>query len=337
MIRKSMSGNHKPFLLKPSTKDYLWGGRRLYNEFNKEVETPTVAETWECSTHPDGPSRIMSGEYEGLTLTELLENHPEFLGSNVDPKKEFPVLIKFIDAKEDLSIQVHPDDDYAMKHEQGQLGKTEMWYVVDADKEAKLIHGFQHTLTKDELRTSIEKGDVERYLRKVKIEKDDVFFMEAGTVHAIGSGALILEVQENSNLTYRMYDYQRTDKHGQMRELHVEKALEVVDLHVKKEPKQPIRMLQYSPGIGREFLCRCKHFQVKRYLLNTEHTRDMAEVQIGEHSFKVLVCMSGCGIIFSGENDKDSLRFCKGDCIFVPAMEGAIRLHGKAKLLGVNC
>lgn len=322
-------------MLKPAGKDYIWGGYRLKQEFMKTVDMEPLAETWECSTHPDGPSVVASGDYEGMILTEVLALHPEFLGNNVDPEKEFPILIKFIDAKSDLSVQVHPTDGYAQEYENGQLGKSEMWYVVDAEPDAKLVHGFQHQVTKEKVRESIENGTIEKYLQKVPIHTDDVFFMEAGMVHAIGAGALVAEIQENSNLTYRLYDYQRKDKEGNFRELHIDKALDVLKLEANKAPKQPIRMLQYSPGIGREFLCRCKYFQVKRYLLNTEQTRSMAEITIGLDSFKVLLCMSGCGMLFTEAGD--SLSFFKGDCIFIPATEEKIRLHGTAKLLGVNC
>ncbi len=335
MISRNTSLKRKPFLLKPQEKDYIWGGQRLLHEFNKEPQFPIVAETWECSTHPDGPSMVVSGDHTGKNLTEVLAEHPEYLGTNVQGCAQFPILIKFIDAKKDLSVQVHPDDAYAYRFENGQLGKSEMWYVVDAEKDSMLVHGFQHDVTKEHIRDSIEKGTIEKYLQKVKVEKDDVFFMDAGVVHAIGAGNLIIEIQENSNLTYRLYDYQRTDANGNRRELHIDKALDVMKLEANTKPRQPVRVLQYSPGLGREFLCRCKYFQVKRYLLNTEETRNMAEVNIGEHSFKVLVCMSGCGVLFTA--DGEGLRFFKGDTIFIPATSDVVKLHGKAKLLGVNC
>lgn len=338
MINKSTNLKGSPFLLKPIGKDYIWGGERLRTEFTKmEIEMKPLAETWECSTHPDGCSIVASGEYKGETLAEVLKRHPEYLGSNIDKEKEFPILIKFIDAKQDLSVQVHPDDEYAHVYENGQQGKSEMWYVVDAEEDSKLIFGLQHNVTKDKIRRSIESGNIEKYLQKVKVEKDDVFFMEAGVVHAIGAGNLILEIQENSNLTYRLYDYDRVDSNGIKRELHVDKALDVMKLKASKIPKQPIRMLEYSPGLGREFLCRCQYFQVKRYLLNTEQTRQLAEVNMSNNSFKVLICMSGCGVIYYGNENNESLAFFKGDCIFVPALEGKVKLHGKAKLLGVNC
>lgn len=335
MIRENTKQSHRPFLLKPREKEYIWGGNRLTYEFNKDHSESQIAETWECSTHPDGPSEVVSGVHKGMSLAEVLELHPEYLGRNVAGCSEFPILIKFIDAKNDLSIQVHPDDKYAQQHEKGQLGKSEMWYVVDAEEDSTLVHGFQHNVTKELVKESIASGTIEKHLQKVKVAKDDVFFLEAGVVHAIGSGNLILEIQENSNLTYRLYDYERKDEEGNLRELHIEKALDVLKLEASTKPSQAVRMLEYSPGLGREFLCRCKYFQVKRYLLNTEQTRDMADINIGVHSFKVLICMSGCGMLFT--EDGEGLRFIKGDTIFIPAMLGVVKLHGKAKLLGVNC
>ena len=230
MTSTSTNSRTKPFLLTPAGKDYLWGGNRLKTEFNKEIDLVPLAETWECSTHPDGPSVIVTGRHAGKTLAELLKEHPEYLGKHPGTEGELPVLIKFIDAKKNLSVQVHPDDDYARKYENGQLGKTEMWYVMDAAPDAQLVYGFNHDITKEQLRQSLKDGTVEKYLQKVKIQKDDVFFIEAGTVHAIGAGALIAEIQESSNLTYRLYDYNRVGKDGKLRELHIDKALAVANL-----------------------------------------------------------------------------------------------------------
>lgn len=332
--------NHKPFLLKPAGKDYLWGGNRLNDDFSKGIELLPLAETWECSTHPDGPSIVASGEYTGQSLVDVLKEHPEFLGSHPlmaesAKRGELPVLIKFIDAKKDLSVQVHPDDAYAMKNENGSLGKTEMWYVMDAAKDAELIYGFYRDIDKETLRKSLQEGSVEKYLQKIKIKKDDVFFIEAGTVHAIGAGALIAEIQENSNLSYRLYDYNRVDKNGKKRELHIDKALDVVSVKRSAEPRQPLRVLHYKRGAASEFLCRCKYFQVERQIINTERCRSMAEFQTDGNSFQVLLCLKGCGSIL--EEGGEMLNFFKGDCIFVPADSVLLKLHGKAQFLKVRC
>lgn len=323
---------NKPFLLKPSAKDYLWGGNRLNDEFAKEIALSPLAETWECSTHPDGSSFVVSGEYEGKTLTEVLRNHPEFLGAHPKTKGELPILIKFIDAKNDLSVQVHPTDEYANEYENGQLGKTEMWYVLDASKDATLVYGLSHTTDKAVIKEAIEQGTVEKYLQKVPVKKDDVFFIEAGTIHAIGAGALIAEIQENSNLTYRMYDYNRVGKDGKKRELHIEKALDVANFNGMAEPKQPLRVLKYRQGVASELLSRCKYFEVYRMIVNTER-RQVVHYQSDEISFRVLLCVNGCGVIkFANE----MLNVYKGDCIFVPADSVELTLHGKMQFLDVR-
>ena len=323
-----------PFMLKPCGKDYLWGGNRLKDDFSKDIDIFPLAETWECSTHPDGPSIVASGVCTGESLREVLGRHPEYLGSHPESKEELPILIKLIDAKEDLSIQVHPDDSYAMAHENGQRGKTEMWYILDAGKDAKLIYGLHHDCNKETLRESIENHTIEKYLQKVPVRKDDLFFIEAGTIHAIGAGVLIAEIQENSNLTYRMYDYNRTDKNGKMRKLHIEKALEVANLKASMEPRQPLRVLKYRRGCAQELLCRCKYFEVSRMIVNTERCRQMVEYQTDSTSFHVLLCITGCGSVFF--NEKDALHFFKGDCIFVPADSVKIRIHACAQFLDVR-
>lgn len=335
MTSTNTNQNIKPFLLSPAGKDYLWGGNRLQTEFNKEIPLHPLAETWECSTHPDGPSIIANGIHKGKTLSQVLKEYPEYTGSHPGLKGELPILIKFIDARKNLSVQVHPDDSYADKYENGQLGKTEMWYVLDATPDAQLIYGFYHDITKEQLRNSIKDGSVEKYLQKVPICKDDVFFIEAGTVHAIGAGALIAEIQENSNLTYRLYDYNRMDKNGKPRQLHIDKALDVANLKGSSEPRQPLRLLKYKKGSASEMLYRCKYFQVTRYLLNTESNRKLVEFQTGSNSFQVFLCLDGCGVIFM--EDGDCLNFFKGDCVFVPANSMKIKFHGKARFLNVWC
>ena len=339
MTRRNMSwktdgkGTH-PFLLKPAGKDYLWGGSRLRDDFSKEIDLDPLAETWECSTHPDGPSLVASGDFAGKPLIEVLKEHPEYLGTHPRTEGELPILIKFIDARRDLSVQVHPDDEYARVHENGSLGKSEMWYVLDAARDAKLVYGFYHDISREKLKESLEKGTVEKYLQKVRVQKDDLFYIEAGTVHAIGAGVLVAEIQESSNLTYRMYDYGRTDKNGRPRELHIAKALEVASRKGSRSPRQPMRVLRYQKGSATELLCRCKYFQAERQLINTERCREMADFQTDSNSFQVLLCIDGCGSLFG---EKEMLHFFKGDCIFVPAGSIPLKLHGRAQFLKVRC
>ena len=338
-IEEELSEERQPFLLKPAGKDYLWGGSRLNDDFSKGIAMDPLAETWECSTHPDGPSIVASGKYEGRLLPEVLKEHPEYLGTH--PRTAFPgmegqlpILIKFIDAKKDLSVQVHPDDEYARINENGQMGKTEMWYVLDVSKNAKLIYGFAETIDRESLKSSLLDGSVEKYLRKVPIHRDDVFMIRAGTVHAIGAGALIAEIQESSNLTYRMHDYNRVGKDGKKRELHIEKALAVAELKRSEEPRQPMRVLKYRPGCATELLGRCRYFQVERMLLNTERQRDLVDFQTGKNSFQVMLCIQGCGVF---KNNELTLTFFKGDCVFFPSQSCKVKMHGKAEFLKISC
>lgn len=324
-----IQGN-KPFLLKPSGKDYIWGGHRLKDDFCKDIDLYPLAETWECSTHSDGPSYV-----DDKKLIDLLREHPEYLGTHPSMGDGLPILVKFIDAANKLSVQVHPSDEYAKEYENGQLGKTEMWYVIDADPGAKLVFGFNRDVNEGMLRGALQDDTIEKYLQFVPVYPGDVFFIESGTVHAIGAGILLAEIQESSNLTYRLYDYGRLGKDGKPRELHVDKAMRVVNMKSSREPRQPMRVLKYKPGYASEFLCRCKYFQVERVLLNTERVHAMADFKTGSTTFEVLLCINGCGVI--NEADGDSISFFKGDCIFIPANSINLKLHGKAELLKIGC
>ena len=324
--------NNIPYILTPAAKDYLWGGSRLNDDFNLGIDADPFAEAWVCSTHPDGETFVPAC---GCTLRELIKQHPEYLGTHASGVNggELPILIKLIDAKKDLSVQVHPDDDYALKYENS-LGKTEMWYVLDAKPGTELIYGFNLDVTKEQVRRSVLDGSIESLLNRAPVKKNDLFLIEAGTVHAIGAGCLIAEIQESSNLTYRLYDYNRTDKYGNKRELHIDKALEVANLNSSSDPRQPMRVLRYSSGYASELLTRCKYFQVERVLLNTEVRRDLVPFSTGSNSFHALLCIDGCGSV---SGDGVFINFFKGDCIFVPADSVELRLHGKAQLLNVSC
>lgn len=327
-----MANRRKPLLLRPSGKDYLWGGNRLNDEFEKKIDLTPLAETWECSTHPDGPSYVVGGEFDGQELAKVLKANPQYLGKRHKRESSLPILIKFIDAKKDLSVQVHPTDAYAKEHENGQLGKTEMWYVLDASKDAKLVYGLKWDRTEDQMRKAITDGTLMKDLQRVPVKKDDLFFIDAGTIHAIGAGALVAEIQENSNLTYRLYDYDRVDKNGEKRELHVDKAMRVANLRSSAEPRQPLRVLKYRQGLACELLTRCKYFEVYRMIVNTER-RQKVQYWADELSFRVLLCVNGCGTIYYKDG---SITFYKGDCIFVPADSEILTIHGQAQFLDVR-
>ena len=289
------------FKLKPVGKDYIWGGNRLKNEYGKNIPLSPLAETWECSVHPDGESIIADGEFSGHTLRDILNMHPEYCGT--DNPDGMPLLIKLIDAADNLSVQVHPDDDYALMHE-NQNGKTEMWYVLDAEENSCLIYGFENSFTKDEIEKSLRNGDIINKLKKVPVRKGDVFFIPAGTVHAIGKGVLVAEIQQNSNLTYRIYDYDRTDKDGNPRPLHIQKALDVMNLSPApwySPDDDKIKTIDYSL----ETLCKCQYFKVQKLSLRNNFTL-VSDVK----SFKIILCTDGEGFI--SENGS-IIHFKKGE------------------------
>ncbi|MCR5846584.1 MAG: class I mannose-6-phosphate isomerase [Lachnospiraceae bacterium] len=319
----------EPMILRPAYKDYLWGGDRLKSEFNKETDISPLAESWECSVHPSGESIIANGDFSGMSLKEVLEKHPDFMGTHPDRKFGFPILVKLIDARSKLSVQVHPDDEYALANENGEHGKIEMWYVLDAAPGSEVIYGFSHDTDEVKIRRSIEKGNIEKYLNKVKVRKDDVLLVKPGMVHAIGDGVLIAEIQESSDLTYRLFDYDRTDINGKKRELHIDKAMETLSFERTGSPRQPLRVLRYKNGCATEFLCRCKYFEVHRMLINTvESDLSFVDYSSDELSFRILLCIEG-----DAEMQSESIK--KGDCVFIPAGTD-FRIKGKAEFLDIR-
>lgn len=319
----------EPLLLKPVGKDNLWGGTRLKTSYYKDIPITPLAETWECSVHPDGPSIITNGGFAGQTLDVVLQNNPEYLGHRVDKTYGLPILVKFIDAEQDLSIQVHPDDDFARANE-NDFGKSEMWYVLDSTEQASLIHGFAHNVNEELLRSSIAEGKLGNHLNKINVKKGDVFFTEAGTIHGIGAGCLIAEIQESSNVTYRVYDYNRVDKNGNKRELHFDKALQVLNMQATEKYKQKARLVHYYPGCSREILCRCKYFETEKVTV----TKGVS-FTVMDTSFQVLLCLEGSGGLETSEYIKP-LRFKKGDCIFLPAGLGRCFVVGECEFLKVR-
>ena len=316
--------------LQPAGMDYLWGGTRLRDEYGKKIQMTPLAETWECSVHPDGPSVVANGEYRGRELREVLKAHPEWMGTKVQDG-DFPILIKFIDAKKDLSVQVHPDDDFARERE-GQNGKTEMWYVIDADEGAQLIYGFKHNVDEQILKTAVETGTLDKHLQRVEVHKGDVFYVPAGTVHGIGAGILVAEIQESSNVTYRVYDYDRVDKNGKKRELHFEKAVQVMNMDVAPDAKQKSRIVKYYPGCSRELLCRCKYFEVERIQVTKAFS-----FSVLEESFQVIMCLDGEGQIETMDENLKPVRFVKGRTLFLPAGLGRCLVVGDATVLKIRC
>ena len=254
----------EPFLLQPAGKDYLWGGDRLHTLFGKQLPLHPLAETWECSTHPDGCSIVASGIDKGKTLTEVLQQHPEFLGAKTSTTSDLPVLVKLIDAAKDLSVQVHPDDAYAKEHENS-LGKTECWFVLQADEGTKMVMG-HHAKTKEEFIKAIENDDYEHLLNSFKIKEGDFFYIPSGTLHAICSGSLIYEAQQSSDITYRVYDYHRKDADGNERQLHVKQSIDVTNVPANIDQNKEFLQTTLENGIKTRYVD-SEFFKVDRYEL----------------------------------------------------------------------
>lgn len=312
-----------PIKLNPVFKEIVWGGERLKNGYGYESDLNNIAEAWVLSARNDGDNTVKNGEYVNKSFTELIKNHPEFLGKKGEKYNEFPLLIKFIDAKSDLSIQVHPDDDYARIHENS-LGKTEAWYVLDCSDDAELIYGFNKEITKEEFEKSIKDNSFLNHVNKVKVKKGDIFFIEAGTLHAIGGGILLAEVQQNCNTTYRVYDYGRLVD-GKPRELHIEKALDVTNTLPPVRSAEAEGKEEVIGDAKVQKLCSCEFFTMTSLKLNGKY-----EYNCDNSSFLSVLILDGSGSITAG-NTAVSVK--KGDSIFIPANSGNVVLSGEFNAL----
>lgn len=302
-------------------KDYIWGGNRLRNEFGKKSDADKIAESWELSCHKDGESVIANGKFAGKTLNEVISDCGKgILGSNCQRFENFPILIKLIDALDNLSVQVHPNNDYAMRVE-GEYGKTEMWYIVDCDEGAELLYGFKHNITKEEFKQRIANNTLLEVTNNVPVHKGDVFFIEAGTLHAIGKGILIAEIQQNSNTTYRIYDYGRVGKDGKPRQLHVDKAVEVTTLTPPKYPTKPMGKEEQLNDYTKTLLSKCDYFDVHKLSVATK-----AELEATDTSFNSILVLDGSGKI-------GDVELKKGDSCFIPAGFGKYTFEGKAEVI----
>jgi len=299
----------EPFVkVRPALKDYLWGGSRLKEGYCLESDLDVIAEAWELSAHPDGESVVTTGRHKGLTLSRYIDMvGKEALGWKCMPLKNFPMLVKFIDAKDNLSIQVHPNDDYAFEHE-NQFGKNEMWYVIDAEPGAGLYIGFNRDVDREEVARRVMDNTITEILNFYPTKSGDSFFIPAGTVHAICKGNLICEIQQSSNCTYRLYDYDRRDKFGRPRELHLRKALDVLNFN------------RYEAVQGK---VSCKYFETE--IVEVEEMT----LCVNDDRFLSLVCMAGEGEISSGGYH---LEIHAGDSFFIPAWKTVLQLKGKMKL-----
>lgn len=314
----------QPVKLKPYISSTIWGGTRLVEEYGVQTEKENAAEAWVLSCHPNGCSVIAGGALDGRTLRSVYEADPSICGTRGGQFKEFPILIKFIDARDNLSIQVHPDEAYARRVENG-AGKTECWYILDCDPDAELALGFKDTIDRDTFRASIADNTLMDYVQKVKVHKGDFFFIEAGTLHAICKGVLLAEVQQNSDTTYRVYDYDRRGADGKPRALHVDKAVDVTrtEPYSPRVPDEAEKARFRTPQ--RELLTVCDLFSVCRVRCADSY-RDAADAE----SFVSLLVLEGEGKFICGDT-QFSLR--KGESVFIPAGAGAFTVQGEAELL----
>lgn len=292
------------YKLTPVFKNYIWGGNKLVRKWNKNSSLNTIAESWELSVHKDGECLLEDGQAFTSILTE------SSMGTNCEKFDKFPILIKLIDAKEKLSIQVHPDDSYALANE-NDLGKTEMWYIADCEDNAGIYLGFNRQVKKQEIESAIENNTIENLLNFIPVKKGESFLINAGTIHAIGAGVTICEIQQNSNVTYRVYDYDRKDIYGNKRELHVKKALDVLDYNKFSKP--------YNNE--NNILAKCGYFTVLKYKVT-----DLLTLTSDKTTFNAITVMEGNGII-------ENIKFVKGDTFFIPADYGDYKLSGNAEFI----
>lgn len=310
--------------LTPSVADNIWGGTRLIEEYGIKTDKNPAAEAWVLSCHPAGPSTVQNGKYEGKTLQEVYLEDKSICGKKGEKFEFFPLLIKFIDAKQNLSIQVHPDDEYAMRVE-GEYGKTEAWYILDCDPDAELILGFNREVSVEEFKEAAKSDAMMDICNKIKVKKGDLFFIESGTMHAICKGILLAEVQQNSNTTYRIYDYGRLGNDGKPRELHVDKAADVTKLCPPALSDATERKTEVFKNATRAELTKCDLFAMYKLDVDGKYT-----ATADDESFVSLLCLEGNGTVKCGETE---LTLAKGESIFIPASSGEFTVEGKLEIL----
>ncbi|MDP4106270.1 MAG: mannose-6-phosphate isomerase, class I [Bacillota bacterium] len=309
----------QPLLLEPILKERIWGGTTLKKEFGYELPSEQTGECWAISAHPNGPSMIKNGPFAGMTLDKLWSEHPELFGN---PKeKVFPLLTKILDANMDLSVQVHPDDAYAMVHENGELGKTECWYIIDCKEGADMIFG-HNALTKEEFIEQIKNGKWNELLRRVKIKPGDFFYVPSGTLHALCEGTLVLETQQSSDTTYRVYDYDRRDEEGKLRELHLEKAIQVTA--IPHHDFAVIPMVEKRESVSVTTFVDSEFFTVCKWEISGKADFCFAD------RYLLLSVIDGEGeMLYNGER----YPLAKGSHLITPVGFGAFEIEGNCSVI----
>lgn len=319
-----MKFNIYPLQFEPILKERIWGGEKLNKELNKPIISNITGESWEISTVEGDVSVISNGALKGISLNEVIDNFPkEVLGTTVFDKfgKQFPLLFKYLDAKTDLSIQVHPNDELAKKRHNS-FGKTEMWYIMQADEGSRIIVGFKNNSNAKEYVSHLENNTLLALLEEVKVKTGDVFFLETGTVHAIGAGLLVAEIQQTSDITYRLYDFDRVDLEGKKRELHVELALDAINYNKVETQKK----YNKQENVSNEMV-NCPYF-------TTNYLNIAGEINVSKSatSFTVYMCTEGK---FQLEFNRVEYHYSKGDTVLIPAAMTDFNLSGKATLLEI--
>lgn len=315
---------YAPLKMRPCYKDYLWGGSRLKTEYGKTDAPCVTAESWELASHPDGSSTVAEGAFAGKTIAELGDlDRAGFWGKQC-MGEEFPLLIKLIDAKKDLSIQVHPSDVTA-RFELGECGKAEMWYIVDCAPKAGIYYGFSRKISPEEFLRRAQNGSICEVLNWVPVSKGDVFYILPGTIHAIGAGVVIAEIQQNSNTTFRVYDYQRKDAHGKMRSLHLERAAQVM----RYEPVVPEECKANNVTTFPEFtlseMFSCQYFRAYKV-----DVHDKIKLTCDGTSFHHILCVHGVAQLHCQDQ---TFLLNQGDSYFMPATLGSYQITGKCRVL----
>ncbi|WP_339838005.1 type I phosphomannose isomerase catalytic subunit [uncultured Flavobacterium sp.] len=314
-----------PLTFEPIFKERIWGGTKLKTYLNKPISSDITGESWELSTVPNDISVVNNGFLKGKNVNQLIELYPnEFLGAEVIERfgTEFPLLFKFIDAKQDLSIQLHPNDELAKKRHNS-FGKTEMWYVMQADENARLIVGFKENSNPEEYKNALENKNLVAILNEVEVKAGDVFFLETGTIHAIGAGIVIAEIQQTSDVTYRVYDFDRVDANGNQRELHTELALDALNYNITEAH------VQYDSKINRSNkVVDCKYFKT-----NIIPLQEVYIWKKTKEAFTVLMCTQG---EFELEYNNTISKYKMGDTVLIPAILDEVLLKGNATLLEIS-
>ncbi len=313
-----------PLTFKPIYKEKIWGGKKLKTVFNRKLPAENIGESWELTTHANGMSVVSNGPFRGYTLAELVKKYPQEMigtGLHISGNGSFPLLIKFLDADNKLSIQVHPDDQYARLAE-GEQGKTEMWYIVNAEPGARLIYGLKPGTSKEDFINALQKGQLEKCLNEVEVKKGEVYFIPAGTIHAIEEGILIAEIQQNSDTTYRVYDWNRIGRDGKSRPLHIHKALETINFN--QTNNEFPSLISYKEGFTKKYLTACPYFAVELLKINKKY------VLKPDGKFYILINIKGQGEL----SYQDMVtNLVPGKTVFIPANLKDVVIKGRLEFL----